>query len=31
MMVLQEEEIITKNIRVKEVDMNIYHLKDILK
>ena len=31
MMVLQEEEIITENIRVKEIDMKIYHLKSILK
>ena len=27
MMVFQEEEIITWNLRVKEIDMNIYHLK----
>ena len=30
MMVLQEEKIITSNIRVKEIDMKIYHLKNIL-
>ena len=27
MMVFQEEEIITWNLRVKEIDMNIYNLK----
>ena len=31
MMVLQEEKIITSNISVKEIDMKIYHLNNILK
>ena len=30
MMVLQEDKIITYNIRGKEIDMKIYHLKNIL-
>ena len=30
MMVLQEEKIITSNIRVKEIDTRIYHRKNIL-
>ena len=30
MMVLQEEKITTSNIRLKEIDMEIYHLKSIL-
>ena len=30
MMVLQEEEIIIKNIKVKEIDIKIYNLKTIL-
>ena len=30
MMILQEEEIITENIRVTEIDMEIYHRKNIL-
>ena len=30
MLGLQEEKIITLNIRVKEIDMIIYHLKNIL-
>ena len=30
MMVLQEEKIITSIIRVKEIDMRIYHRKNIL-
>ena len=30
MMVLQEETIIILNIRAKEIDMKIYHLKNIL-
>ena len=30
MMVLQEEKIIISNIRAKEIDMKIYHLKNIL-
>ena len=29
MMVLQEKRIITLNIKVKEIDMKIYHLKNI--
>ena len=29
--VLQEEEIITENIRIKEIDMKIYHQQNILK
>ena len=30
MMVLQEEKIIISNIKAKEIDMKIYHLKNIL-
>ena len=30
MMVLQEEKIITSNIRVKEINMKVYHLNNIL-
>ena len=30
MMVLQEEKIIVSNIKAKEIDMKIYHLKNIL-
>ena len=30
MVVLQEQLIITCNIRIKEIDMKIYHLKNIL-
>ena len=29
-MILQEEEIITQNIWVKEIDMKLYHLKNTL-